>query len=283
MKNASQITTITSPQPWTLSPATPVFHAATWFTLSEKLRILAARFEPISLKEMVNVSLLNRVDTKFVITNGQLLKALAALQHDYWMLEVNGIRLNKYQTLYFDTPNFALFKDHINDRPERYKVRVREYTDTHLSFLEVKHHTRKDRTIKDRMCTPQPVLAMNSDMDKWLQGVSPLDGAELEPKLWNSFTRITLVSKHCRERVTLDIDLSFSKDHHPLHLDGLAIAEVKMDAAGASSLFLAQMRALRIRARGFSKYALGVGLLYDRVKKNSLKPKLLFVERMLKG
>ena len=85
----------------------------------------------------------------------------------------------------------------------------REYTDSHLSFVEVKHRTRKDRTIKERLSTAQPMTQMTSEITNWLHSVSPLDGNALEPKLWKTFRRITLVSKQYCERVTRDVDLMF--------------------------------------------------------------------------
>lgn len=244
---------------------------------------LAGGFEPISLAEMDGVALLNRLDTKYVMTTRQLWDALTNLQQDYWMLEVEGLRLNRYRTLYFDTPDFALYHAHVNKRPERYKVRSREYADSHLAFLEVKHRTRKDRTIKDRVRTPEQVIAMTAAMTDWLGSVSPVDGSTLEPKLWNSFLRMTLVNKQCCERVTLDLGLAFATDTRRLQLDGIAIAEVKMDGLSGASPFMLQMRAQRIHPRGFSKYAVGVALLYDGVKKNTLKPRLIWVEKMMKG
>jgi len=110
-----------------------------------------------------------------------------------------------------------------------------------------------------------------------------LDGDALEPRLWNTFTRLTLVSKHDCERVTLDIDLAFAASGKVIRLDGIAIAEVKMDACCRTSPFLMQMRSRRIRRRGFSKYAVGVALLYDQVKKNAVKPQLLWIDKMMKG
>jgi hypothetical protein len=43
------------------------------------------------------------------------------------------------------------------------------------------------------------------------------------------------------------------------------------------------MRAQKIRPQGFSKYSLGVAMLYEQVKKNALKPKRLWLEKMMKG
>lgn len=254
-----------------------------WSSDSLELAMLADGFDPITLKEMDEVALLNRVDTKFLMTNAQMLDVLAALQMDYWILSVKGQRLNHYRTLYFDTPEFALFNLHVNGQAERYKVRSREYTDTHLSFLEVKHKTRKDRTIKNRIPTATQMTGLTREAQAWLQGIYPFDVRSLEPKLWNTFTRITLVSKYLCERVTLDVNLGFYTGEHCSGLDGLAVAEVKHDASSQTSPFLAQMHLHHLRPRGFSKYCMGVSMLYDTVKKNVLKPKKLMIERMIGG
>lgn len=278
MTTTAWMTTTVQNQPWLLpKPA--------WSSYNALLQLdqLLKGFDPISLGAMEDVALLDRMDTKYVMSNGQLLSALSHMQSDYWMLEVNGHRLNHYRTLYFDTPNFDLYQAHVNERPERYKVRSREYADSHLSYLEVKHRTRKGRTVKDRILTPQPALQLTSNMETWLQDVSPLNGGELEPRLWNTFTRITLVSKTCCERVTLDFDLSLSNEAKLIRLDGIAVAEVKTDRARGDSRFMAQMRSQRIRPQGFSKYAIGVALLYEGVKKNVLKSKVLWIEKTMKG
>ena len=244
------------------------------------LRELTENYAPISLKEMDAVALLNRTDTKFVMTNKQLLTALSVLQADYRILSVKGFRLNQYRTLYFDTANFDLYNLHINDRAERYKVRSREYMNSRTSFLEVKHKTRKGRTIKDRISTSEQVSKMSVDEQIWLNHVYPFESQALEPKLWNSFTRITLVNEAHGERVTLDSGLFFYFKGKTAHLDGIAIAEVKRDAESHTSPFLTQMREQKIRPQGFSKYCVGVAMLYKQVKKNPLKPKMLMIEKM---
>jgi len=282
MENAAwkhkEIRTQTRPQPWVVPGS-----AQGWYTSPPGLPDLAARFAPISLKEMDAVALLDRTDTKFVMPLDKLLSALAAVRTDYRMLVVNGRRLNHYRTLYFDTAGFELYNLHVNGRAERYKVRSREYTDTGLSFLEVKHKTRTDRTIKDRVRTSQPVVQMDPAAEAWLTGVYPYDSRALEPKLWNTFTRITLVSRRCCERVTLDVDLTFYNADRVTHLDGIAIAEVKRSQGSQFSPFLAQMRDLRIQPHGFSKYTLGAAMLYDQVKKNEVKPAMLWLNRLSGG
>ena len=245
-----------------------------------RLRELAEKFAPISLEEMDSVALLNRTDTKFVMDNAQLLTALSALQNDYRILSVKGFRLNQYRTLYFDTTDFDLYNLHINGRAERYKVRSREYMNSRTSFLEVKHKTRKGRTIKDRISTTEQVAEMSTEDHIWLNNVYPFESQELEPKLWNSFTRITMVNEEFGERVTLDSGLMFYYKNKTARLDGIVIAEVKRDAESHSSPFLAQMRYQKIRPQGFSKYCMGAAMLYQQVKKNPLKPKMLMMEKI---
>ncbi|HNT54272.1 MAG TPA: polyphosphate polymerase domain-containing protein [Anaerolineaceae bacterium] len=285
MKRTTDIADIQNqfqPQLWALPQATPK-QAPRWQSAPTDLALAAAGFAPISLKQMDAVALLNRVDTKFVLPIGQLLQTLAVLQSDYWVLAVNGHRLNHYRTLYFDTPDFALYNLHVNDRADRYKVRSRQYLDSGDSFLEVKHKTRKDRTVKERIATGQPVTHLTRETEDWLRTVFPYDAHDLEPRLWNTFTRITLVSRQHCERVTLDLDLTFHTPAQLARLDGLAVAEVKLNLGHTGSLFLAQMRALHVQPRGFSKYCIGVSMLYDQVKKNALKPKLLWLDRMTTG
>lgn len=247
------------------------------------LSALAARFDPISLAQMDTVALLNRTDTKFMMSRAQFLNSLVLLTEDYWMLAVNGERFNHYRSLYFDTPGFDLYNLHVTGRAERYKVRSREYTDSQISFLEVKHKTRKDRTIKDRLRTDRPVVEIDGTAENWLAACFPFAGADLEPKLWNTFTRLTLVSKRYTERVTLDLDLTFYTDQKIFRMGEIVIAEVKMDSSNQASPFFEVMRNQKIHPSSFSKYCIGISLLYDQVKKNALKPKLHRIEKITRG
>jgi hypothetical protein len=256
---------------------------ARWCAYQVGLEPLVETFEPITLAEMRNTALLNRTDVKYVMSLNQLREALVGLQGDYRILSVGGQRFNRYRTLYFDTPEFDLYKMHVNKRADRYKVRCREYVDSRRSFLEVKHKTHKGRTIKERIDTDQPALCFDLAMKHWLQDVFPYDCQSLQPMLWNTFTRITLVCKRCCERVTLDFDLAFYTDSRSARLEGIAVVEVKQNRAGVDSPFMAHMRYQHILPQGFSKYCIGVSLNYDRVKKNALKQQMRMIQKISKG
>lgn len=240
-------------------------------------------FEPISLQEMDSVALLNRMDTKFVLSTAQLLTTLQNIRQDYRILTINHQKVHHYQTLYFDTEDFALYHGHVTERAQVYKVRSREYLDTKLSYLEVKHKNQKKRTEKSRLPIPCDSKELDQQMQMFLRQWLPFSGQNLEPKLWNTFRRITLVSKSDLERLTIDLDLCFFNEHQVLHLDGIAIAEVKQDQLSRGSAFVTEMRRQGIRQTGFSKYCFGVSQLYSTVKKNSQKQKALRIEKLQQG
>lgn len=63
---------------------------------------------PISLEEMSGIKLMNRTDTKFVTTFGQLLDFLSAVKGEYYIQEINGKRIARYHTTYFDTDDYQM-------------------------------------------------------------------------------------------------------------------------------------------------------------------------------
>ena len=164
------------------------------------------QYAPISLGEMADVALQNRTDTKYLMHTHTLLAALSQLQNEYRVLAVTGTRLNHYQTLYFDTADFDLYQRHHAGALNRYKVRSRVYLESELAFFEVKHKTNKKRTVKSRLQTDDFMTKMNGETAVFLQKHYPYEPGALLPVLGNSFTRITLVSRHRPERLTLDFD-----------------------------------------------------------------------------
>jgi hypothetical protein len=243
---------------------------------------LLGEFEPISLAEMKDLALMNRVDTKFVMRADQLASVLGKLSDSYRVLEINGQRFSHYQTLYFDTDDFTMFRQHHNGMLNRYKVRIRQYVDTATSYFEVKFKNNKRRTIKKRIRTSASGPQLNENAVDFLHEHYPSRTGILKPTLGNTYTRITLASKYDCERLTLDLNLWLCGRHACVDLSGIAIAEVKQDGYSPCSDFFLQMRGLGVRPMGFSKYCAGITLLYEGVKKNRFKPRMLTIEKLLK-
>ena len=244
---------------------------------------LVSLMEPTNLGGLNEVALLNRLETKYVLREEDLLRALSTLTDCYRVLDIDGTRLHSYISLYFDTADFLLYKQHHAGGKHRYKIRTREYTDTRLAFLEVKHKISQIRTIKNRIQTPEFMIYLSSEFDGFIEENFPLSSYGLEPKLLNAYHRITLVDKHNPERVTIDLNPWFYTHFGERTLPRIAIAEVKYSSANRNSAFMRHMRELGIRPMSFSKYCVGVSLLYPQVKSNRFKPTLRSVAKIMGG
>jgi hypothetical protein len=160
-------------------------------------------------------------------------------------------------------------------------VRERAYADSDLAFLEIKQKTNTNTTIKSRRRTRALSSQLPRNAAPFLRRHYPYRMEELEAKLFNTFQRITLVSTHSVERLTVDVDLRFLWNGVCATLAGIAIAEVKQDGFSTNSEFVRQMRAVGVRATSFSKYCIGVSMLYPEVKHNRFKPQLRQIEKLL--
>ena len=264
-----------------LSPVTAFAPTMTTTRDSSWQSALLQSFDAIRLSEMDNVALLRRTDTKYLLSEEQLFRALSRLTDHYRILEIDGRRLHRYRTLYFDTQNLALYLQHHNGWRNRYKVRERVYADSDLAFLEIKHKINANTTIKSRMRTRELSSQIARGDESFLRTHYPYQVEELEAKLFNTFQRLTLVSTHSVERLTVDVGLRFLWNGARMSLAGIAIAEVKQDGFSMDSEFVRQMRALGVRATRFSKYCIGVSMLYPEVKYNRFKPQFRQIAKLL--
>jgi hypothetical protein len=236
------------------------------------------QFENTSLKEMESVKLMNRTDTKFVLTFQQFEDLLPQLIEYYKVLEVEGVRLCRYLTLYYDTNKMDLYTQHHNGKLNRYKIRHRTYVESQIGFLEVKFKNNKGRTIKTRISKKEIPPSMTGDSEVFLKKMLPFQPNALEPVLWINYNRYTLVNKTSQERVTLDLDLEFVKDGISEKLGGIVIAEVKQDKK-QSSPFISLMKQHHIRDGSISKYCMGIAMTYPHLKINNFKTRLTTIKR----
>lgn len=237
-------------------------------------------FEPITLSEMDSIALMNRTDTKFIFSYNRLESILKQLSDQYRILDLNGVRASKYETLYYDTPDFGMYLDHHRKKPGRYKVRHRIYVDSNLNYFEVKFKNNKGRTIKNRVKKTANDLSIQGASEQLLNERTHYAAQNLSPKLWSNCSRITLANKFSKERLTLDVSLRFKNDVNEKKFPEIVIAEVKQEKLSASP-FINVMKNERIRRGSFSKYCFGVVFLYNEVKKNNFKPKVLYINKII--
>jgi len=242
-----------------------------------ELKILE-NFQGTSLSEMDEVKLMNRTDTKFVVKRTLFNEVLPTLGEHYKVLEILGNRINSYETLYYDHPNFQFFLDHHNGRGNRFKVRIRNYVESKLYFLEIKNKV-KGRTIKKRIKVDDFELDFSEKSKGFINDVIGKE-TNLEAKLWNSFGRITLVNNKEKERLTLDLNLTFEWKDNKVVYDHLVIAELKQENVNRNSVFYSLMKENGIGPYSISKYCVGAVSLNPSLKYNNFKDKLLLIDKL---
>jgi VTC domain len=241
----------------------------------QELKNVLNLMQSITLEEMDSVKLMNRVDTKFAFSIDELITFLPELSKTYRILEVKGTRLPYYESLYFDDDKFSFYSDHHNGKTDRYKVRFRNYTESDLSFLEIKHKI-KGRTDKKRIKVDSIVEELTQAHKDFIEKVT-LSDRVLQPTMWNSFNRLTLVSLELNERLTLDFNLTFKWEEEKINFNQLVIAELKQEEVNRNAPFYALMKFFKIRPYRLSKYCIGTIELHktEGIKYNRFKEKLL--------
>ena len=239
-------------------------------------------FRPITLDEMSGIKLMNRIDTKFVTTRDRLLLLLDMARDEYRAQDLRGNRLSRYETTYFDTNDFAMYRIHQAGHAGRQKIRFRTYVSSNLQFMEVKTKNNHGRTKKKRI----PVSDMNlADEQKRLFLAAHLryDADTLQPAIRNNFDRITLVNHAKTERLTIDTNLTFHNlvSGEERQMNPLVVIELKRDGLCYSPV-LEMLRQLRIQPHGFSKYCMGSALTNAQLPVNRFKLKLIEINKILK-
>jgi len=242
-------------------------------------------FSRSSLEESKAMSFLNRFDTKFVLKIENALDFLKNIQNDYSLLEINDSVIQSYRTVYFDTPDLLCFKLHHNKRANRFKFRTRQYLSNGKIFNEIKQKLNTGKTIKfrqrrDKIKLEAPNIPIIQNLEEFDNAFSFLahnngyDFEKLQPSLFVFFNRITLLNKHFPERMTLDFGLKYGYNHEELMLTNTSIVELKRERSPEKTVSQDFFRKIHKNPNSFSKYAIGVALMRDDVKKNRFLPKI---------
>ena len=227
-------------------------------------------FDKTTLAEMNSVSLMKRVDTKFILKESQLLEVLSKLYDDYKILEIDQERLMKYSTLYFDSENKKCFKDHHNGKLNRYKIRMRKYLVSDICFLEIKKKNNLGVTNKIRRQIKDFETNLTTRSKDYITE-SNINNLLLEPSLYNNFSRMTLVNKNESERITIDVDLSFSFGTDEKKFDKLVVVEIKQEGKRLNTTINRALKSMSILPTNFSKYCIGISNIIDDIKSNRFK------------
>ncbi len=191
---------------------------------------------PVSLAELNSgAELLTRTDRKYIVSTEQSTELIAAFADHCAVLEMDARRSFSYATTYHDTPARRLYRDTAHRRPQRFKVRLREYIDSGLWMLEVKTKNGRGRTVKHRMnvagfSTPPQTAhgPLTDEMVAAIDGVLDTDLTMLlEPALRIDFQRTTLLTDAGASRCTIDIGLRGTDPHGRAVAPDMIVIETK--------------------------------------------------------
>ena len=215
------------------------------------------QMDTITLAEMNDIKLMNRIDTKYIANIDYLPILLEKAKSKYRVQVVKDSPIAAYRTLYYDTQDAEMYTLHHNKKLQRQKIRTRTYLDSQISFLEIKDKTNKGRTNKERIqIDPNDYsdFSRNEKAVNFLNKNSQYPLKKLLPQIENSFDRITLVNEEKTERLTLDFNFCFRNFQTGVEkeLSKMIIIELKQDGR-CESMFKNYLSELRIRPISISK------------------------------
>ena len=251
----------------------------------ESIQNIISDFVPIKLEGMDRVKLMDRVDTKYVFPFSNLPGILEEMKTGYRLLDIDNLRIHRYESLYFDTHDFQLYAKHRAGKLNRHKFRFRRYVDSGgLTYFEIKFKNNKSRTVKERVKIKEGGMNIAGKAELFLKSTTLFTPEMLVPKIWVNYSRMTFVSKSSYERLTVDTNLHYIKadgeNQFTVNFPQMVIAEAKRDKVSSPSQFIRIVRQRGVREGAISKYCFGVYNLFTHLKRNNFKPRVRFVHKM---
>lgn len=228
----------------------------------------AARQAPgISLDEVLaQASLQVRLDRKYLLSARDFARLAIRLSGELKALDIDGRRSFAYESRYFDTPARQTYREHLAERRDRFKVRIRSYVDSGETMFEVKLKTPDGGTDKRRFPHPTGARERLTTRSR-MHLCSALTEAgrraphDLGPSCATDYQRSTFVANDGSTRMTCDHDLVCSNaDGSVSALRDHVLVEVK--SAAASSFVDLALAELCIEEVKMSKYCVGIALLH---------------------
>ncbi len=243
----------------------------------KQIQSLLETFNPITLDQMSNIKLMNRIDTKYVTTKRQLIELLQLVHDKYYVQTIGTTTICPYRTTYFDTNEHTMYMQHHNKYAKRTKVRVRTYlTSDDLTYLEVKNKNNHGRTKKKRIRVDSLETSKQTEgAEELVRRKTGLSLQSMHYVVQNEFDRITLVNMAKTERLTIDFNINFYnyETGNNADSDQLVIIELKRDG-NVFSPICTILRDLHIHPTGFSKCCIGMVWTDENLRNNNFKQKV---------
>jgi hypothetical protein len=222
---------------------------------------------PVTLAQLDEAQLHDRDESKVILQTSDVPEALLGLASEYFVLEHEGERLQCYSNEYFDTAELRNYHEHHNQKGRRLKLRYRTYMNSDITFFEVKTNV-NGRTVKERRRSQRPDRRLLTQDALFLFKRTGQPPSSFVPSLSVDYQRILLVRRDFTERVTIDLNVSFSTTQTTVHVPGLAICEFKQPKLDRRSPAIV---ALNRRPQNFSKYCMGLASCDPSLRRNRFK------------
>lgn len=249
----------------------------------QEKKVKLEEFDTVALDDLDDSLFKSRYETKYLFSPDLLEPVLEKLTSIYRVLVIGDSRVQEYESQYLDTREFRFYLDHQNGKLNRYKVRYRRYPGSQLVFFEIKFKNNKNQTRKWREKSSKADYCHGELTDKENRFVNSYfrdNPGLLIPRFMVNYSRLTLIHKKNRERVTLDLNLSYFKDGEAFRYRNLVIAEVKQERPSQGSEFFDVMREFGVLPRNFSKYCFGVYRFYPGLKYNRFKQRYNYIKAL---
>jgi VTC domain len=214
-----------------------------------------------------HAALQTRTDRKYLVTPAQLDELLDRMAGDMRARDIAGRRGFRYESLYFDTPDFDSYLGAARRRPDRFKVRTRRYLDADGCWVEVKLRNRHGQTVKHRH--PHEAAEFGRLSAGSLAFVSSFPrladiAHRLEPAMTTHYRRSTLLIG--ASRATIDVGVTCTANGRTIDLGDAVIVETKSE--GVPSPVDRTLWDLHVRPGTISKFCLGVAALHPELPSN---------------
>ena len=238
-------------------------------------------FSPVSLEDLnAKAEMMARIDNKYVVQSDDLLSLVPDLSAAFDILDIKEQRAFTYDTRYFDDAERSAYYEHHQGKRRGFKVRVRNYVDAGLCFLEVKVKGQRGMTEKYRMPYDLAQLAcLTPDATAFAQDTysrqydKAFDYA-LRPSLDVRYQRMTLVARAGGERMTIDTDLCFQSENRSF-ASGTGVFIVETKSANGRGLADRLLRTKGERpTKRCSKYCIGMAATGQVSRYNRFLPTL---------
>lgn len=226
----------------------------------------ATRLEPVTLAELDQIAALQtRRDRKYVVPPETWAMALASLDPAPRVLDIEGQRSFRYESVYYDTPGLDSYRMSALRRPARFKVRTRRYVDSGTVAIEVKLRSGSGETVKHReWLSPGAGWAggprLPAEAQRFVASFPATADAvgDLAETLTTAYERVTLLVPDAR--VTVDADIS-GRDNHGREATFGDLLVVETKSTGRAGSVDRALWALGVRPTRVSKYCTSLAAL----------------------